>query len=269
MAEKCQRPGCSGLIVEGICEECGRPPVGHSLLKAAEPAPSSVSTSTGAAGTSGLTYSGYSGTTGSSRTGSRRHSSRSSHASSSRRTALGGGLVSLPPQPSQDPVQLVMSHPEVPDRKRFCTQCDAKVNRTKGFCPECGKEYNFEPQLKAGDVVHDKYEIRGPIAFGGLGWIYLGWDTVLSRWVIIKGLLNVKDEAAAAAAVAERQFLAAVKHPKIVGIYDFVQQGAQGYIIMEYVGGRTIQSMRKERGPMPVEEAISYVMGILPAFSYL
>ncbi len=166
-------------------------------------------------------------------------------------------------------MKLVMAHPEVPDRKRFCTQCNARLNRSKGFCPRCGKEYNFEPQLKAGDIVHDKYEIRGPIAFGGLGWVYLGWDTVLSRWVVMKGLLNTKDEAAAAAAVAERQFLAAVKHPKIVGIYDFVQQGAEGFIIMEYVGGRTLQSIRKERGPLPVEEAISYVMGILPAFSYL
>src|SRR5262249_56452069 len=118
------------------------------------------------------------------------------------------------------------------------------------------------------DVVHDKYEIRGPIAFGGLGWIYLGWDTVLSRWVIIKGLLNVKDEAAAAAAVAERQFLAAVKHPKIVGIYDFVQQGAQGFIIMDDVGGRTLQSIRQERGPLPVEQAISYVDGILPTLTH-
>jgi serine/threonine-protein kinase PknG len=162
-----------------------------------------------------------------------------------------------------------MSNPVVPERKRFCTQCNAKLNRTKGFCPNCGREYNFDPQLKAGDVVHGKYEIRGPIAFGGLGWVYLGWDTVLSRWVIMKGLLNLKDEAAAAAAVAERQFLAAVKHPKIVGIYDFVQQDAQGFIIMEYVGGRTIQSIRQERGPLPVEEAISYIIGILPAFSYL
>ena len=164
---------------------------------------------------------------------------------------------------------MLMTNPEVPERKRYCPHCNAKVNRSKGFCPQCGHEYTFEPQLKAGDVIHEKYEIKGPIAFGGLGWIYLGWDTVLSRWVIIKGLLNAADEAAAAAAVSERQFLAAVKHPKIVGIYDFIQQGTEGFIIMEYVGGRTIQSIRKERGPLPVEEAISYILGILPAFTYL
>ena len=47
--------------------------------------------------------------------------------------------------------------------------------------------------------------MRGPIAFGGLGWIYLAMDTGLNRWVVLKGLLNSKDEAAAAIAIAERR----------------------------------------------------------------
>jgi serine/threonine-protein kinase PknG len=38
---------------------------------------------------------------------------------------------------------------------------------------------------------------------------------------------------------------------------------------MEYVGGRTVQSIRKEKGVLPVEEAISYILGILPAFTYM
>jgi serine/threonine-protein kinase PknG len=266
--EKCQRAGCSGTIVDGLCEDCGKPPIGQRVLKTTSTSTSSTSTSSVGTKT-GITYTGYSGTTGSASTGGRRSGSRSSRGSSTRRRALGGGLVALPPQPSQDPLKLVMPIPEVPEHKRFCPHCNAKVNRSKGFCPKCGKEYNFEPRLKAGDVVLGKYEIKGPMAFGGLGWIYLGWDTVLSRWVVMKGLLNAKDASAAAAAVAERQFLAAVKHPKIVGIYDFVQHGSEGFIIMEYVGGRTISSIRKERGPLPVEEAIAYIMGILPAFSYL
>jgi serine/threonine-protein kinase PknG len=259
--EKCQRPGCTGIIVDGVCEDCGRPPLGKSLLVEIKEDPNGQ---VGAASTN-------IGAMGSARTGSKRASSRTGRTSgsSSRRNKLGGGLVSLPEQPSQDPLKLVMEKPEVPDRRRFCPNCDNKVNRTRGFCPKCGHEYNFEPSLKAGDIVNGKFEVKGPIAFGGLGWIYLAYDTVLSRWVVLKGLLNAKDEASAAAAVAERQFLAAVKHPKIVGIYDFIQRGAEGYIVMEYVGGRTLQSIRKERGVLTVEEAVSYIMGILPAFSYL
>jgi serine/threonine-protein kinase PknG len=93
-----------------------------------------------------------------------------------------------------------------------------------------------------------------------LGWIYLGWDNVLNRWIVLKGLLNAKDEVAAVAAVAERQFLAAVKHPKIVGIYNFVTHGTEGVIVMEYVGGKTIKVLRKERGPLPVAEAVAYIL---------
>ncbi len=102
-----------------------------------------------------------------------------------------------------------------------------------------------------------------------MGWIYLAFDNVLSRYVVLKGLLNVHDESSATAAVAERKFLAAVKHPNIVGIYNFVQQGAEGYIVMEYVGGKTIKQIRQERGPLPVAEALAYIHRVLPAFTYL
>ncbi len=271
---KCERPGCGGTIVDGMCEDCGKPPVGRKILTGADGLGQDAvnGASTGHAGSTGQAAStGHAGAAaGSGATGTRRQTSRSAtRGSSSRRQSLGGGLVSLPPQPSQDPLKLVMAVPEVPERKRYCPACEAKVNRGKGFCPKCGNEYSFEPTLKAGDVVNEKFEVKGPIAFGGLGWIYLAWDRVLSRWLVLKGLLNAKDEAGAAVAVAERQFLAAVKHPKIVGIYDFVQRGAEGFIVMEYVGGRMIETMREERGPLPVEEAISYILGILPAFSYL
>lgn len=55
-------------------------------------------------------------------------------------------------------------------------------------------------------------------------------------------------------------------HPEI---NNFVTHGAEGLIVMEYVGGKPIKSLRKEHGPLPAPEAIAYILGILPAFSYL
>jgi serine/threonine-protein kinase PknG len=182
---------------------------------------------------------------------------------------LGAGLITLADLPSTDPERAVMLDPKVPERKRFCASCDSPLKREAGFCGKCGLKYNFVPSLKARDVVAGQYEVKGPIAFGGLGWIYLGFDKVLSRYVVLKGLLNTQDESAAAAAVAERQFLAAVKHPNIVGIYNFAQNGTEGFIVMEYVGGKTLKQMRRERGPLPVAEAVAYIHRILPAFGYL
>jgi serine/threonine-protein kinase PknG len=267
--ERCARPGCTGKIVDGICEDCGRPPLGKSLLSGgptvgAATGASTLSHSGSATGASSTSSSSLSGRSGSARSGRASRGSRSSS-----RHALGAGLITLPPVPTLDPLNSLMVDPSVPDRKRFCNNCNAKLSREHGFCPNCGNEYSFVPTLKAGDVVAGQYEIKGAIAYGGLGWIYLSWDKTLGRWAVLKGLLNSKDEASAAAAVAERQFLAAVKHSKIVGIYNFVNEGTEGYIVMEYVGGKTLKTIRQERGPLPVEETIAYIYGILPAFTYL
>ena len=271
--QKCQRPGCTGKIVDGFCEDCGRAPAGQSLVAKATQAGtpgsarSAVSGKSSVSGVSGAsTGSSFgSGRTGSGRSG--RSSARTGRVSTRRQ--LGAGLVTLPPVVSQDPLQSLMADAVVPDRKRFCNSCGAKLNHEKGFCPMCGREYSFLPTLKPGDLVAGQYEVKGAMAFGGLGWIYLGWDTTLSRWVVLKGLLNSKDEASAQAAIAERQFLAAVKNGKIVNIYNFVTQGTEGYIVMEYVGGKTLKAIRQERGPLPPEEAIAYIYAILPAFAYL
>jgi serine/threonine-protein kinase PknG len=294
MSTHCTQPGCNGTIEDGYCDTCGMaaadtPPVQQP---GASPAPGASTTSiaTGAStkvggyakggtgrvtaarrptavngGTTGSALSAGSGSVGTGSRGVR----RGSRGSSSRRRALGGGLVQMPVVPSKEPLALVMADPKVPASKCFCPNCKAPVNPDKKFCKDCGTEYNYKPSLKKGDVVAGQYRIEGAIAFGGLGWIYLGMDEKLNRWVVLKGLLNTKDEAAAAAAVAERQFLAAIKHGKIVGVYNFVAHGSESYIVMEYVGGKTLKEIRKEQGPMPVEEGIAYMLGILPAFGHL
>ena len=267
----CTRAGCTGTIEDGYCDTCGLAAAG---AKAASPGGTAATTPIGGAAVTGSTRTGSSpsGRTPSTRSGRSTRSARSARTGSSRsgRTAraLGGIVLARPPLPPQDPLAVLIP-PEVPDRKRFCSNCDAKLNREAGFCPKCGLEYSFRPTAAAGDVVAGKYEVKGTIAFGGLGWIYLALDTVLSRWVILKGLLNAKDPKMIEVAVKEREFLAAVKHPNIVGIYDFVTHGEQGYIVMEFVNGKTLMKLRKEKGgPLPVAEAISYIVEILPAFQY-
>ena len=256
--DPCRQKGCSGVIEDGYCNVCG-----HAEAKAAAAA---VPAYAGSTSSSAITTG-----TGSSPVSHSSQGSRRTNHSSSRTTRkqLGAGLVTLPDLPSTEPERAIMLDPKVPERKRFCPGCESPLKREAGFCGKCGMKYNFVPGLKAGDVVAGQYEVRGPIAFGGLGWIYLGFDKVLSRYVVLKGLLNTQDESAAAAAVAERQFLAAVKHPNIVGIYNFVQNGSEGFIVMEYVGGKTLKQIRQERGPLPPAEAIAYIHRILPAFGYL
>ncbi|HEY0520615.1 MAG TPA: tetratricopeptide repeat protein [Ilumatobacteraceae bacterium] len=205
---------------------------------------------------------------------------------STQTSRLGAGLTQVPSVPVTDPRQALMDPPTVAEDKRFCSVCGAPVGRSrdgapgrsKGFCPKCRTPFDFDPKLKPGALVGGQYEVVGGLAHGGMGWIYLANDrNVNDRWVVLKGLLNSGDPDAARAAVAEKQYLAEVEHPLIVEIYNFVTapDGAS-YIVMEYVGGRSLNVILKDRmkatgrfSPIPVDQAIAYIVEILPAFAYL
>ncbi|WKX16124.2 serine/threonine-protein kinase [Streptomyces sp. NL15-2K] len=219
--------------------------------------------------------------------------SSGSGAGSSSRGRLGAGLVDVPGVPRPDPREMVLDNPEVPERKRFCSRsdCGAPVGRargelpgrTEGFCTKCGHPYSFVPKLKTGDVVHGQYEVVGCLAHGGLGWIYLAVDRAVSdRWVVLKGLLDTGDQDAMAAAISERRFLAEIEHSNIVRIYNFVEHLDQrtgsldGYIVMEYVGGKSLKEIANarrtpdgRRDPLPVEQACAYGIEALEALGHL
>jgi serine/threonine-protein kinase PknG len=158
-----------------------------------------------------------------------------------------------------------------------------KTGRTEGFCTKCGHPYSFVPKLHAGDIVHGQYEVVGCLAHGGLGWIYLAVDRAVSdRWVVLKGLLDTGDQDAMAAAISERRFLAEIEHSNIVRIYNFVEHLDQrtgsldGYIVMEYVGGKSLKEIANsrrapdgKRDPLPVEQACAYGIEALEALGHL
>ncbi|MFJ4786405.1 tetratricopeptide repeat protein [Streptomyces sp. NPDC088794] len=219
--------------------------------------------------------------------------SSGSSTGTSSRGRLGVGLVQVPDVPRPDPRAMVQDNPEVPERKRFCSRsdCGAPVGRsrgdspgrTEGFCTKCGNPYSFTPKLAAGDVVHGQYEVVGCLAHGGLGWVYLAVDRAVSdRWVVLKGLLDTGDQDAMAAAISERRFLAEIEHSNIVRIYNFVEHLDQrtgsldGYIVMEYVGGKSLKEIANDRrtpegkrDPLPVEQACAYGIEALEALGHL
>ncbi|MFJ4717109.1 tetratricopeptide repeat protein [Streptomyces sp. NPDC088785] len=214
-------------------------------------------------------------------------------ASGSGRARLGAGLVRVPDVPRPDPRAMVQEKPEVPERKRFCSRSDCgapvgrsrgeRPGRTEGFCTKCGHPYSFVPKLATGDVVHGQYEVVGCLAHGGLGWVYLAVDRAVSdRWVVLKGLLDTGDQDAMAAAISERRFLAEIEHANIVRIYNFVEHLDQrtgsmdGYIVMEYVGGKSLKEIANERrtpqgrrDPLPVEQACAFGIEALEALGHL
>lgn len=159
----------------------------------------------------------------------------------------------------------------------------------EGYCPMCRAPFSFVPQLRQDESLNDRYEVRGVLARGGQGWVYLADDTHLRPTrVAVKGLLNRHDERLARLAEKERRYLIALNHPGIVGIIDYVRhQPAPGqkaeapthYIVMEYVGSNTLQDIvdRTRLGELPlgegepldIEHVVTYGCLILDALSHL
>jgi serine/threonine-protein kinase PknG len=277
-ATACQRAGCAGhYAADGYCDECGH--------KAPATVTGGLSVATAAGGYTSATGAGLGGSS----------SSRSGRSRSAGRGRLGASLVAVPPVPLRDPATAVMKDPQVPESHRVCSTCgepvgrsrDGKPGRVQGFCPKDRTPFNFRPKLSPGDRVDDRYEILGALAHGGLGWIYLARDRNISssgadRWVVLKGLLNSGDPDALAAAVAERRFLVEVDHPNIVKIHDLVEHPDPdtgenvGYIVMEYVGGRSLKDLALthlgpdgRRAPLPLDQVLAYGIEVLPALGYL
>ncbi len=257
----CAESGCSGTVVAGYCDVCGTAPAAQKGVLTATAPMASTPRSRGSA------------RTGSSKSGSARG-------------RLGAGVVAIPPVPRGNPAKAILTDPQVPESQRFCanSECGQPVGRARdgdpgraaGFCTSCGTQYSFVPKLSRGELVGGQYEVRGCIAHGGLGWIYLAIDrNVHNRWVVLKGLVHSGDADAMATAAAEALALAEVEHPNIVRIHNFVEHTdptgkAVGYIVMEYVGGTSLKQIRKAHdGPLPPAQAVAYIVEIAPALGYL
>ncbi len=272
---RCRQPGCPGSIVDGYCDVCGSPDVPEAPPAASPTTRTRTSVHLGSTALGSARATSFGGRPKRHASGERLSTGR-----------IGAGLTRVPPAPAIDPARAVLANAEVPLDARVCARCGAKVgqgaehvaSRSEGFCPSCGAPYSFTVKLQPGELVAGQYEVVGALAHGGMGWIYLAKDrNVSGRWVVLKGLLNTGDADALAATIGEQRFLARVEHPLIVEIYNFVTHDDAGYIVMEYVGGRSLKQLLKQRmtanhgeaDPLPVDQALAFLIEILPALGYL
>jgi ATP-dependent Clp protease ATP-binding subunit ClpC len=102
--------------------------------------------------------------------------------------------------------------------------------------------------LKPGQLLKERYLVERELGHGGMGLVYLAHDEKLhSRKVVIKILReDVSREARAREHITrkfrdEKQALAALDHPHIVGILDAGElEDGQSFLVMQHVEGETL-----------------------------
>jgi serine/threonine-protein kinase len=116
-------------------------------------------------------------------------------------------------------------------------------------------------------IIDGRYRVIRRLGSGGMADVYQAQDQQLGRQVALKLLYRhfAEDEQFVERFRREASSAAGLQHPNIVGIYDRGEWNGTYYIAMEYIEGRTLKDVIRERGPAPPEAAVDIVLQILRA----
>ena len=113
---------------------------------------------------------------------------------------------------------------------------------------------------RPGEAIGGRYRLVAPIATGGMGTVWEGWDERLQRRVALKQLhpqpgLSPEDaRIAGERALREARNTARLHHANAVPVYDVVDHEGQPCLVMQYLPARSLQAILAERGTLDVAQ---------------
>jgi serine/threonine-protein kinase len=137
------------------------------------------------------------------------------------------------------------------------------------YCPRCGTKAVEAAESKdplLGRILNGKYRIESQLGQGAMGTVYLGEHLGLRKKVALKLLhpdLQVSDDSLAR---FQREGMAAGRfnHPHAIQIFDFDKsEGRIFYLAMEYVEGMDLGLFLRQKGRLPVAQAVKLMRQIV------
>src|SRR5688572_509090 len=123
-----------------------------------------------------------------------------------------------------------------------------------------------------GKIVFGRYQLRHLLGRGGMGVVWLARDNSLEIDVALKFLPDLVASDLEAITEMKRETLRArsLRHPHIVGVFDFLQNEQFAAIGMEYVDGQTLSEFKsdKARGCFEVAEIEGWIEQLCQVLDY-
>jgi eukaryotic-like serine/threonine-protein kinase len=125
-------------------------------------------------------------------------------------------------------------------------------------------------RLQRDTIIDGRYKVLRRLGSGGMADVYAAEDQQLGRNVALKLLYRrfAEDVQFVERFRREASSAAGLQHPGIVAIFDRGEWDGTYYIAMEYIEGRTLKDIVRERGPAPPEAAIDIAVQILRAVRF-
>ena len=115
------------------------------------------------------------------------------------------------------------------------------------------------PRLEPGHTVGNRYQIVSVLGVGGMGMVYKANDRELGEVVAIKTLkpeLIQNDVTALDRFKSEIRLARRISHRNVVRTHDLGETGGMYYITMEYVEGKSLKELIRERGRLPASAVL-------------
>jgi len=117
----------------------------------------------------------------------------------------------------------------------------------------------------AGRLLDGRYAVTARIAHGGMATVYLAIDTRLDREVALKVMHAelARDDEFVRRFIGEAKSVARLSHQNVVAVFDQGSDGPFLYLAMEYMPGRTLKELLRERGRFTPAAALDIMTGVL------
>ena len=128
----------------------------------------------------------------------------------------------------------------------------------------------FTDVLSDGLGPEKRYVIRDEVGRGAMGIVYRAYDRVLERDVALKQLSAFLsgDPQTVVRFKQEAKALARFSHPNIVQVYDYLEDGDQSWIAMEFVDGEDLDARLRKSGLLPADMALTLGIQLAEALAY-
>jgi serine/threonine-protein kinase len=121
----------------------------------------------------------------------------------------------------------------------------------------------MEKDVQVGQLIAGKYRIEQTLGRGGMGVVMAALHEQLNQRVALKFLTDnaYQQPEAVARFVREARAAVQIQSEHVARVMDVgtLDSGAP-YMVMEYLRGRDLKEVSSRRGPLPVSEAVDYVL---------
>src|SRR3954463_12881127 len=123
--------------------------------------------------------------------------------------------------------------------------------------------YEQAASVRAGDILAGKYRIDRVLGVGGMGVVVAAHHMQLDERVAVKFLLPraLKNPEAVTRFIREARAAVKIKSEHVARVTDVgrLENGAP-YIVMEYLEGLDLGAWLQQRGPLPVSQAVEFLL---------